>query len=251
MNETNKYWIAAAIGLGLILNGFFIGRAVQRFKKEDRSVSVKGFAEKEVKANQAVWTIKTRVTTNDLSDGSREIEASKQKIVNFLIQKGIKKEEIIQQNLSVTDKVAQDYSGANYGEYRYIIENTLQVRTGDVDNVQSISRMTDELLKVGVVISNSNDYNPAVQYLYTQLNDIKPQMLSEATQNARKAADQFAKESGVGLGDIKKANQGLFTIIDRDDSNASQGGEGGYSPSSVNDLYKKVRVVVNIEYSID
>jgi uncharacterized protein len=102
---------------------------------------------------------------------------------------------------------------------------------------------------MGTTISSTNDYRPAVQYLYTGLNDIKPQMLSEATTNARKAAEEFTKDGKVSLGKLKRASQGLFTIEDRDES-AAAGTEGGYS-SSVNDMYKKVRVVISVEYSID
>lgn len=247
--NNNKILIAAAIMIGLALNGIFIGRAVQRFKKEDRSISVKGFSEREVKANLAVWTIKTRITTNDIAAGSREVEDDKNKITGFLLQKGIKDTEIFQQDLKVVDKMAREYGDNNIGEYRYIIENSIQVRSSNVDTVQAVKRMTDELLKMGVVISNVNEYMPSVQYLFTDLNKIKPEMLSEATQNARKAALEFTRESNVSLGDLKKASQGLFTIVDRDDFVAGQTGEG-YG-NNVNDIYKKVRVVVNIEFSVE
>jgi len=249
MKDKNKILIAIAIIIGLGLNGIFIGRALQRFKKEDRTISVKGFSEREVKANLAVWTIKTRITTNNITEGSREIEINKRKIVDFLIQKGIKEIEIIQQDLRVNDKLAREYGNSDIGNYRYIIENAIQIRSENVDTIQSVKRMTDELLKMGVVISNTDDYRPSVQYLYTKLNEIKPEMLSEATQNARKAALEFTKESNVSLGDLKKASQGLFTIVDRDDFIAGQS-EGGYG-ANVNDIYKKVRVVVNIEFSVE
>lgn len=248
--NNNKILIAIAIVIGLALNGIFIGRAIQRFKKEDRYISVKGFSEREVKANLAVWTIKTRITTNDITEGSREIEQNKLKIVEFLKQKGIQESEIIQQDLRVSDKLAREYGDSNIGSFRYIIENAIQVRSENVDIIQHVKRMTDELLKVGVVISNDNDYQPAVQYLYTKLNDIKPEMVSEATQNARKAALEFTRESDVSLGKMKKASQGLFTIADRDDFISGQTGEGGYG-NNLNDIYKKVRVVVNIEYSVE
>lgn len=247
--NNNKILIAIAIVIGLALNGIFIGRAIQRFKKEDRFISVKGFSEREVKANLAVWTIKTRITTNDISEGSKQVENDKQKIMEFLRQKGIGENEIFQQDLKVVDKMAREYGDDNVGNYRYIIENSMQVRSENVDNVQRVKRMTDELLKIGVVISNINEYQPSVQYLYTKLNDIKPEMLSEATQNARKAALEFTRESKVGLGEMKKASQGLFTIVDRDDFVAGQTGEG-YG-NNVNDIWKKVRVVVNIEYSVE
>lgn len=249
MKENIKILIAIAIVIGLALNGIFIGRALQRFKKEDRSISVKGFSEREVKANLAVWTIKTRITTNDIAAGSRQIEIDKNKITGFLIQKGIKENEIFQQDLKVVDKMAREYGDNNIGEFRYIIENSILVRSSNVDTVQAVKRMTDELLKMGVVISNVNEYMPSVQYLFNDLNNIKPEMLSEATQNARKAALEFTKESNVSLGNLKKASQGLFTIVDRDDFIAGQA-EGGYG-ANVNDIYKKVRVVVNIEFSVE
>jgi uncharacterized protein len=239
--------IALALVVALAIHGFFTGRAIQRFRKEDRSISVRGFSEREVKANFAVWTIQTRITTNDLLEGSREVEESKRKIIEFLLANGIGQGEIIQKNLNVIDKLARDY-GPDMGAYRYIIENTLQVRTQHVDTIQYVSRLTDKLLRAGIVIAQ-NDYNPAVQYLFTGLNDIKPQMLSEAIQNARTAAVEFTRESNVQLGTLKKANQGLFTIVDREASSSS--GEGDYYASNVNDLYKKVRVVVNVEYSIE
>jgi hypothetical protein len=170
-------------------------------------------------------------------------------IVNFLLQKGIKPTEIFQQDLKVVDKMAREYGNSDIGSFRYIIENAMQVRSENVDTIQNVKRMTDELLKVGVVISNIEDYRPSVQYLFTKLNEIKPAMLLEATQNAKQAALEFTKESNVSLGPLKKANQGLFTIVDRDDFIAGQS-EGGYG-GNVNDIFKKVRVVVNFEYSID
>lgn len=166
------------------------------------------------------------------------------------MQKGIKEHEIFQQDLKVVDKLAREYGDSNIGNFRYIIENAILIRSENVDTIQSVKRMTDELLKMGVVISNVNDYSPSVQYLFTKLNEIKPDMLQEATQNARKAALEFTKESNVTLGQLKKANQGLFTIVDRDDFLSGQTGEGGYG-SNVNDIYKKVRVVVNFEFSIE
>lgn len=252
MNDKNKLLIIAiSIVIGFVITGYLIGKSIERFKKEDRYISVKGFSEREVKSNFAVWTIKTRITTNDLIEGSKNIEDSKGKIIEFLLNNGIKKNEVIQQNLSVTDKLARDYGNNDVGAYRYIIENSIQVRTENVDTIQNVSKQTDKLLKAGVLIADNTDYNPSVKYLFTGLNDIKPLMLSEATQNAKKAAIEFTRESDVRLGKLKKANQGLFSIVDRDYSIISPSNEGGYYAPSVNDIYKKVKVVVNIEYSIE
>lgn len=248
MNDKTKFILFGLIvAIGLAANGFFVGRSIQRFKKEDRSISVKGLAEREVKSNLAVWTIKTKIASNNINESSKEIENQKQKILAFLKSNGFKAEELIPLNINVIDKLAKEYSN-NEGGFRYIIESGIQVRTNNVDAVSVSSSKTDELLKIGVVIADVNDYNRAVSYVYTDLNKIKPEMLTEAIRNAKSAAEQFTGESNVKLSTLKKASQGLFTIVDRDAANMSANSD--YT-SSTNEVYKKIRVIVNAEYNVD
>jgi hypothetical protein len=236
---------------GLAINGLILGRALERFKKEDRTISVKGFSEREVRSDLAVWTIKTRIADNDLAAGSKAMDEARNKVVAFLLENGINKEEIIQKDLIVNDKKAQEWDNSNVvNSFRFLIDNVIQVRTSQVEIIERVSRMTDELLKRGVLVSNRNEYQGAVRYYYTKLNEIKPEMLTDATKNAKKAAEQFASESNTAIGKLKKANQGLFTVLDRDESLAGNADGGGYNPG-VNDLVKKVRVVVSVEYSIE
>jgi hypothetical protein len=214
---------------------------------DDRSVSVKGLSEREVKADLVVWNIQTRVVYDNLLEGSQKIEEAKNKIVNFLIQNQIGKEDIITEGISVIDKRANQYdNNQQMNSPRYLITQNIQVRSNNVDLVQKVSRMTGELLQAGVVISN-NEYGNPIQFYFTKLNDIKPEMISEATQKAREAALKFATENDASLDRMKSANQGLFSIVDRTASLSS--GEGGYSSSTV-DIYKKIRVVISAEYSI-
>lgn len=241
----NTWIIALSIMIGLIGSGLAIGRALERFRVEERTISVKGLAEREVKADMAVWTLQTKITTNDLVEGSRHIELNQAKIIDFLKSNGIQDDEIFPQNSNVSDKLAREYGTENIGMFRYIIEKSVQVRTNNVDVVAAVSKQTDKLMKVGVLITDN--YN-TLQYLYTGLNDIKPEMLSEATQNAKLAALEFTKESDVKLGKLKRASQGLFTIVDRDYSIMSPN-YGSYS-DAVYDVYKKVRVVVSVDYSV-
>lgn len=247
--RTSYIWIAAiALIASFGINALLIGRSLQRFKSEDRSVSVKGFSEREVKADLAVWVIQTRTANNEVMEGSNAIEAAKNKVIAFLRQNQIKDEEIIVEGINVTDKKAQQYDNFQQANaFRYLITQNFQIRSNNVDQIQKVSRMTGELLQVGVFLSAS-DYGTPLQFYFTKLNDIKPEMITEATQNARKAAQQFASENDSKLGQLKKANQGLFTIVDRTAS--LSGGEGGYA-SGTNDLFKKVRVVISAEYSID
>jgi uncharacterized protein len=244
----NKKVIILSISaiIGIAIGSAILGRSLQRFRTQDRFISVKGFSEREVKSDLVVWTIKTRVANNDLGEGSKAIEEAKNKVIDFLVRNNIRQDEIIQKDLIVNDKKAQEYGGQMGDSYRFIIDKIIQVRSSDVDNVQKVSRMTDELLKAGVVISNRNEYEGSVKFFFTKLNEIKPDMLSEATRNAKEAAVQFAKESNTNLGDLRKATQGLFTIIDRDNFLS---GQTNYAMSG-SDLYKKVRVVVNVDYAI-
>ncbi|HDP75225.1 MAG TPA: SIMPL domain-containing protein [Bacteroidales bacterium] len=233
--------LIAAFGLG----GYLIGRSIEKFRNEDRTILVKGFVEREVKADLAVWSISCRAASNDLVEGAKRIEQDLRKIVDFLISKGISREEIINREIRVNDRLANEYGGYDNVNFRYVIVKVLQVRSTNVDRVQEVSRLTDELVRAGVVISK-NDYTNNLQYYFTKLNEIKPQMLTEATQNAKEAAITFANESGVKLGKLKRASQGLFSIVDRDQSL-----QGGDAYADINaDIMKKVRVVISVEYSI-
>lgn len=247
MKTKNLWIIAIALVVSFGLNALLLGRSLQRFRIDDRSVSAKGFSEREVKADLVVWNIQTRIVSDNLNQGSEMIEEAKNKVISFLIQNQVPNSEIITEGISVIDKKANQYDGyQQLNTPRYLVTQNIQVRSSNVDLVQQVSRMTGELLQVGVVFTN-NEYNRPIQYYFTGLNDIKPGMISEATLKAREVALKFAEENGARLGRLKRANQGLFTIVDRTAS--LSGGEGGYA-SGTQDIYKKVRVVISAEYSI-
>jgi len=251
MEKRTGIIIGLAIVVGLGLQAIFLGHSIERFNREDRTISVKGFSEREVKSDFAVWSIKTRIAGNDLAMGSRSIDEAKNKVLNFLLKNGVKASEIVQKDLVVNDRKAQEYS--NYNEasgFRFIIDKTIQVRSADVEKIQRISRMTDELLKAGVVLTSANEYGgSSVKYIFTKLNEVKPDMLSESTVSARNAAIRFTKESQTKLGKLKRASQGIFSIVDRDESLSGQAEGGG--GAGTNDMYKRIRVVVSVEYSIE
>lgn len=251
MERTSSLVLGVCVAIGIIAGAFLLGRSLERFKKEDRHISVKGFSEREVKADLVIWTIPIRIANNDLLDGSRQMELSKQKVFEFLTKNGISSGEIIQRDLKVTDKQANEYGGNREEQFRYIIEETIEVRSNNVDNVQKVSRMTNELLTAGVALSTKSDWSGAgLQFIFTKLNDIKPGMIIESIQNAKKAAVQFTNESGTRLGKLREASQGYFSVSDRDNVLAS-GGEGAGYGGGNSDMFKKVRVVIGVEYSIE
>lgn len=239
--------VSIILAAALVISAFILARSVQRFRADDRFIAVKGFSEREVKADFAIWSLKVRTANNDLLQGSRDLELAKTKVYRFLTKNGINPKEISQKDLSVSDREAREYRPENIST-RYIFEETVEVRSTDVDLVLKVSRMTGELLNAGVALSAKEDFN-ALRFIYTKLNEVKPIMLAEATRNAKKAGEEFARESDTRLGKMRKATQGLFSIVDRDASLSGQADGGYYSGSA--DIYKKIRVVISVDYSID
>ena len=235
MENTKKIVIAAALlALGLVFAGGLLRNGIIRFKESGRVVSVKGLSEKEVKADRVIWPLMYKVAGNNLSELYNTIESSNAKIVDFLKTNGIAQEEITITPAQVIDMDAERYVSQGV-RYRYNITSILTVSTDKVDQVVKLMAQQGDLLKQGIAINNDGDYRYQTQFLYTStsLNQIKPTMIEEATQNARIAAEKFARDSDSKLGKIKRANQGQFSISDRD----------------ANTPYiKTVRVVTSIDY---
>ena len=229
--DKGKFFSGLFIMTGLIILGLMLPQAVGRYRSFDRTVNVKGLCEKEVKADKVIWPVMYRVMANDIQSIYDQTDGNNAAIVAFLKSGGITDAEITVSVPSISDKFANEY-GSNDRAYRYIAKSVVTVCTDKVDAVLALMARQSELLKQGVVTAGENWENP-VEFRYEGLNEIKPQMIEEATQNAREAAQKFAKDSGSRLGKIRTANQGTFTIEIRDSNTP---------------YIKKVRVVTSVTY---
>ena len=229
--DKGKFFSGLFIMTGLIILGLMLPQAVGRYRSFDRTVNVKGICEKEVKADKVIWPVMYRVMANDIQSIYDQTDGNNAAIVAFLKSGGITDAEITVSVPSISDKFANEY-GSNDRAYRYIAKSVVTVCTDKVDAVLALMARQSELLKQGVVTAGENWENP-VEFRYEGLNEIKPQMIEEATQNAREAAQKFAKDSGSRLGKIRTANQGTFTIENRDSNTP---------------YIKKVRVVTSVTY---
>lgn len=218
--------------IGLFLLGNQLASSLIRFKEMDRTVTVKGLSEKEYPADIVLWPIQFITANNDLVALYDEMQSSTQAIKSLLINRGVKPEEISLSPPNITDKLAQNWGSSGQIEYRYTATQTVTVYSEDVSVVRETMNAISALGKQGIVFS-TNDYNASTEYIFTQLNDIKPAMVEEATKKAREVADKFAQDSGSQLGKIKSAQQGQFSIQSRDKNNPH---------------IKKVRVVSTVEY---
>ncbi|WP_338158056.1 SIMPL domain-containing protein [uncultured Phocaeicola sp.] len=226
---------AIILSIGLLLLGVFIERGFSEFAGRDRSVNVKGLAEMEVPADKVTWPLVYKSLGNDLNALYEEIKRSNRTITDFLKEKGLTDKEISINAPVIVDMKAERYGNNQDSPYRYNVTTVITVTSNKVDLVRGLITEQGELLKRGIAIT-TGDYQYNIQYEYTGLNTIKPQMIEEATKNARQAAEKFAKDSESTLGKIRHANQGQFSISDRD-------------PNTPH--IKKVRVVTTIDYSLE
>ena len=230
----NGFLAALVLAVGLASGGYLIGRGLFAARASDRYVTVKGLAEREVAANLAMWPIVYNATGNDLAGVQASLDASAKKIVAFLNARGFPAAEYSISSPRVTDREAQEGRRADRPIDRYVAEQTVTLRSPKVAAVKAAIQRSGDLIREDVALVRSYEYNTT--FLYTALDEIKPAMIAEATKDARKAAEQFARDSNSRVGGIRNAQQGYFDIQDRD----------AFSPE-----FKKVRVVTTVQYFLE
>lgn len=232
-------WYVGIIAIGLLFVGFFPGYYYYKSKFEFNAVTVKGLAETDVEADLAIWEIKFVATGNDLVKTKNDLEKQTVAVVEFLMENGFSNSEIEMGGVETNDLMANPYRGNEDVKSRFILTKSMTVRSSQVHNVAETYTKTGDLINAGVVFENR--YDSPISYVFTRLNDIKPQMLEMATKNARKSALEFAKSSDSRVGKIHTANQGVFSILPRDNANAPESQQ----------INKKVRVVATVEYFLE
>jgi uncharacterized protein len=217
---------------GLLLLGYFISNGFITMRAMDRTVTVKGLSEREVSADIAIWPIKFNEVSNDLGALYSAIEQKNKLVVNFLKENGIAENEISVSVPATMDRQAQEYRDTTRDQFRYFGSSTITVYSPKVDLIRDAMSKIVNLGKSGIAITGQN-YETRTEFLFKKLNELKPDMIEEATRNAREVAEKFAKDSGSKLGKIKSAYQGQFSIMDRDSNTP---------------YIKKVRVVSTVTY---
>ena len=224
---------AALVALSICMLGWFIKAGIDDFANKDRRVNVKGLAEQEVEADKVTWPIVSKEVGNDLPGLYDRIGATQRKIKNFLVSNGIKEDELTINAPLVIDLNAREYGDKNQ-PYRYIVTSVITVTSQNVKQVRQIIARQGDLLKDGIAIVDGGYENP-IKYEFVSFKSMKPKMMQEAIENAEKTAQQFAENSHSQLNKIVSADQGQFSIDDRDSNTP---------------WIKKVRVVTTVTYSL-
>ena len=235
MEKSSALLPSAIIALGIVVLGFTVRSGIVTFKDRDRIVSVKGLSEREVKADKVIWPLVYKDLGNDPAEMYRQLEKKNQKIVTFLKSGGLTDSEIPVNPPTIVDRQADNY-GNEIMNFRYKATSVITVTSPNVDKVRALMNRQAELMKQDIaIVGEEYGGSNSPSYEFTGLNKIKPEMVEEATKNARITAEKFASDSGSELGDIRSASQGQFSIESRDASTP---------------FMKKVRVVTTLEYTL-
>lgn len=217
MNTSKFLGEALILAIGIFFGCRAIKQGIVQFKEMDRTVTAKGLSEKEVKADKATWPLKFKELGNDPAELYGQIEKDNAVILEFLKSNGLTDEEISLAPPTLVDQQANMSYSSETVRYRYKANCVVTVVSRNVDLVRKLVNKQPELMRQGVtIVGNEYDDEPAVTYEFTGLNDIKPEMIAEATKNARKTAERFAEDSESELGKIRTADQGQFSIESRD-----------------------------------
>jgi uncharacterized protein len=241
------------LAIGLIVGGLLLGTRVRDFKRADRYVEVKGLVERTVKSDSATWPISFSEAGDSLPAVFAASEKDKAAVIAFLQAQGFTQSDLTLGSISVTDRSTEQYNNNSHGP-RFIVQQTITLNSTDVDKVAAANARTADLIRAGVVIQSGQNGMGGVAggviYKFNGLNALKPDMITEATRNARSSADRFAADSGSQVGAIRDANQGVFSISAANQGSSTGDENGGFNADQQADssLMKKVRVVSTIDY---
>ena len=231
-NTFNMALLGCFIFLVLSSLGYFLGNAIIEYKLYDRSVKVKGLSERDLNADIVIWPIQYSIASNKLDGLYQSIDDKNKTITDFLETNNVSSSEITIALPSITDKSAQQYSHNTKAAFRYTAVQTVTVYSKNIKAVRSVMNNLSQLGKHGIVFTGGN-FQSKTEYIFTHLNEVKPEMIAEATRKAREVAQKFAADSESKLGKIKRASQGQFSIRSRDKNNPH---------------IKRIRVVSTVEY---
>ena len=231
-DPATRRWLGSAgvLSLGLIVGGYLLGDGLTRARAADRAVTVRGLAERDVTADLATWTIAYSATAEDMASAQASVDQDSTAIRGFFAELGFPAEALQPTGVNVTT-----YS--DNGVTRFTVRQRVALRSTDIKRAQAAVKRQFDLVRRGVMLEEGS----GMAYTFTKLNSVKPAMVAAATRDARKAAEQFAEDSGAGVGGIKSASQGYFEVTARD---GDSGGSWGVSDSP----FKKVRVVTTVDF---
>ncbi|MGF1554620.1 SIMPL domain-containing protein [Paucihalobacter sp.] len=241
-----KQYISAIIfGIAIVIAAYLLGNAVINRNNPQGNISVTGLGNADFTSDLIVWEGSFSKESSDLKQAYKDLEADKAVITEYLLSKGITREELVFKAVNSRNNTQSKYSsdGKYMGEefLGYVLTQSLQIDSKNVENTEKVSREITELLNKGIQF-----YSQPPRYYYTKLADLKLEMVSKATQDAYARAQKIADNSGAKLGDLITAKMGIFQITGQNSSEDYSWG-GTYNTSSKE---KTASITMKLDYKV-
>jgi len=234
--------LGIALAAGMVLSAWLVSDTVKSVKLANQTIMVKGYAQKEVRSDIAVWSGRFVARDPELVKAYSRLETDLRKVLDFLALKGIPREGVDVSAVTTSIQYRKTPQGYDTNEIeQYVLGQTVTINSREVDLVSSLSGESTTLIREGVEFFS---FSP--EYYYSGIEDMKIQLLGEATLNARQRAEQLAVNSGGKVGPLRAASQGVFQITPLFSTDVEDWGR--YDTTTIE---KAVKAVVTIQYSID
>ena len=231
-----------ALAVGLVLASIVFAWAYTRTKNVDQTITVTGSARKRIKSDLIVWRANVSYQSGQLSEAYGSLKDKVPRVKAYLISKGVPEEQIVVSSVATRTLQGKDGEGEETGTINgYVLSQSLEVRSSDVEKIAKISREVTELIDQGILLESR-----APEYHYTKLGDLKIQMLAEAAKDAKVRAQQIASSTGSDVGSVRSAKMGVMQITPADSNEVSD-----YGMNDTSALEKDITAVVNVGFAVD
>jgi hypothetical protein len=244
MNGERNYWLNAgvALAIGLIISSLIFGWFYSKSKKGDEAITVTGSAKRRISSDLVVWSAGVSTQAPVLADAYRQLSDNIPKIKEYLLSKGIPENQMTVSAITTTTLKARDQDGNETSEITgYALSQQIEVRSNDVQRIAQVARESTELINQGILVESR-----APQYYYTQIGDLKIEMLGEAAKDAKERAERIAASTGNSIGSVRSARMGVLQITAADSTDVSD--YGVYDTSTIE---KDMTAVVNVSFAVD
>ncbi len=240
-----KYLTAIIFALAIIIAAFFLGNAYVKRAQPAYTISVTGNGSENFTSDLIVWEGSFTTSDFEMKLAFEQLNRDKELVRDYLITKGIKAADIIFSSVQTLEKQDNIYDNGNFVGTTfkgYQLLQSIQIESTDVPMIEQLSREITELLNKGVQLNSSPP-----RYYYTGLADLKIEMISKATEDARMRAEKIASNAGGELGGLISAQMGVFQITGQN-SGESFSWDGVYNTASKN---KNASITMRLEYEVE
>lgn len=239
-HKNSTFALGLFLALGLIVSAYIISSTFKDIKSSDQTITVKGYAEKNISSDFASWNCRVSVTSTDLNSAYSKLAVDFETVKNYLNSNGFSDNQLQINTVYIQKNFEWNEYGRTDRIIGYTLERSITIESEDILKIKTISTKSSELIKQGIEFISGNP-----NYYYTKLDDLKIEMLAAATKDAKQRAETLAENSGSKVGELKSARQGVFQITAANSNNISD--YGVYNTAAID---KTIKSVVTVDFKI-